>query len=330
MGKDRSRLLKKLVEQRDLFQIFSLVYTAREAADARHREIGGEEMACLAQLIRSRLFTRREFEDLVHALPSRLPSHFTQELTFDLSRDYLPSAAVGSDPSWLVVGNGKRPFRHVTYYHGRSFVKVLLRAAGADVATLTSLRKEVFGKYGTELHVTGVSIPVPERLETMLVRTMGVLVEDGIYRDTRWPEEVLIRVFKYPEPTLDLATSDFVGTNFYQYKMAREYLGSQANPIGLVRVREQDEQFFGFGGDVPDPKNSYSRTTTSMRVNCISCHSELFYGVNTIFSFERNPALESGLDENEIWSERVRGDYELHTGEFLELSKWLSPSQDNH
>lgn len=158
----------------------------------------------------------------------------------------------------------------------------------------------------------------------MLVRTFGVFMEDGTYRDSHWPEEVLIRAFKYQNPKVDISTSDFSGTVFYQYRLAREALKSKNNFLGLVRVRDDDREFFGFFGSVPDPKNAYSATTTTMRSNCISCHAELFYGINTVFSLERDPLGESRADSNDIWRELATDEYELRTKEFVSLSKLLN------
>lgn len=134
----------------------------------------------------------------------------------------------------------------------------------------------------------------------MLVRTFGLLMKDGNIRDSMWPEEVIIRAFKYPCATVDLSTSDFSGTVFYQYRLAREVLAEDTRSLGLRRIGDDDEQFFGFFGDVPDLYTSYSKSTTTMRVNCIGCQAELFYGLSTIFSFERDPGWDDRANENDI------------------------------
>jgi hypothetical protein len=85
---------------------------------------------------------------------------------------------------------------------------------------------------------------------------------------------------------------------------------------------DDDEQFFGFYGDVPDPM-AYANTTSTMRTNCIGCHSELFYGLNTVFSFERNPTTQSPI--NNLLRPRGPGSYELLTPEAERLrERWAS------
>src|SRR5262249_19788240 len=59
--------------------------------------------------------------------------------------------------------------------------------------------------------------------------------------------------------------------------------------LGLCRVHDADGQFYGFFAEVPE-RNSTEHLTT-MRANCISCHSEVLYGASTIFSLcRRSPA----------------------------------------
>jgi hypothetical protein len=104
-----------------------------------------------------------------------------------------------------------------------------------------------------------------------------------------WPEEVTIRRLKYATERVDYSSSDFRGTQFFQYKLSRALVRKNPASLGLRRIRDDDWQFYGFYGDVPDRGNSYSDAVTTMRGNCIACHSELFYGLNTVFSFERDP-----------------------------------------
>src|SRR5262249_53074098 len=84
-------------------------------------------------------------------------------------------------------------------------------------------------------------------------------------------------------------TSDFRGTLFFKYTLWRSALLGQPASLGLKRTLDDDRQFFGFLGDAPDRQHAYTDTVTTMRSNCIACHSELYYGLSTIFSFERNP-----------------------------------------
>jgi hypothetical protein len=100
------------------------------------------------------------------------------------------------------------------------------------------------------------------------------------------------------------------------------------NPSSLTlkRIYDDDAEYYGFFGDVPDRINAYSDTITTMRMNCISCHSELFYGLNTIFSFERNPGLNgsSNVLEDGMLIRNGENDFQLKTQDVEDLKKWLS------
>jgi hypothetical protein len=48
-----------------------------------------------------------------------------------------------------------------------------------------------------------------------------------------------------------------------------------------------------------------------MRANCITCHSELFYGLNTIFSFERNPRPSESINQVDPGLLKVRSDAQM-------------------
>jgi hypothetical protein len=195
-------------------------------------------------------------------------------------------------------------------------VKVYVRGPGLDPRSIRELWRRLYQQHGNNLHTRPTKEQFPVGLETMLVRTFGVFLTDGSYADSLWPEEVIIRWFKYTQETLDAATSDFRGTNLYQYKLSRSALIADPGSLGLRRIREDEPQFFGFFGDVPDPRNSYSNTVTTMRSNCITCHSELLYGLSTIFSFERNPDPLAGEPlAAGMLVEAAKGRYRLMTAE---------------
>jgi hypothetical protein len=67
--------------------------------------------------------------------------------------------------------------------------------------------------------------------------------------------------------------------------------------LGLRRIRDADGEFNGFFAEVPDPHASEHVTT--MRANCISCHSELLYGASTIFSLCRRTPAQPQLSSRE-------------------------------
>jgi hypothetical protein len=313
--------LEKLLAQRDLYQIYTLGFRAREHVADSKRELADRVLFTLSRMIRTTIFTQQEYHVLLDTRPRTTPTGFTRAVTQSLMDDYLPQVITQHDPSWIKLTNRGTPFRHFVDYGARSFVTVYVRAEGAKSEHLQALRVKLFEKYGETLHRSAIKESVPKGLETVLVRTIGVILDDGTYRNSHWPEEVLVRAFKYPSAVIDLQTSDFSGTLFYQYKLAREHLAREPGSLGLVRVRDDDPQFFGFFGDVSDPHNSYSNSTSTMRHNCIACHSELFYGLSTIFSFERDPEFESLRDDNELWKEVREGIYLLLTPENLSLEK---------
>lgn len=327
----RATVIHKLLAQRDLYQAYALAFLAREHVDASKREVADDVLDSLARRIASTLFTPDEYRALLDARPDSLPARFASTPAYSLEQDYLPPVVLRADPTWTRLSNRGEPFRHFSDYRARSIVKVYLRAAGKSVADIRALHAQLFGKYGVTLHQTAIKEEVPEGFETLLVRTIGVLLVDGTYRDSTWPEEVIMRVFKYPRPTLDPGTSDFSGTLFYQYKLARELAERDEGSLGLVRVRDDDAQFYGFFGDAPDPHNSYSHSITTMRQNCVACHAELFYGLNTVFSFERDPKFESQADANELWKQVGEGAYVLLTPEHASLVERLRgmPASEN-
>jgi hypothetical protein len=318
--------LRKAIAQRDLLQTYAVVLRAEKKLRRQsHQQLARRLRASLAGLLHPLLLEADELQMLQSLRPTSLPDAFTTTLRFSLEDHYLPRQVLVADPSWMEIPSGGMPFRHFRDYGGRSFIKVYMRMQETSVDEVLAIWRRLFDAHGDRLHRTAIADPVPVGLETLLVRTFGVILADGSYHDSHWPEEVIIRAFKYPASTIDLATSDFRGTLFYQYKMSRRALLRDPASLGLRRVFDDDEQFFGFFGDVPDPRNSYSSSLTTMRSNCISCHSELFYGLNTIFSFERDPGLDPGRlpSENSMLRRRKDGQLELHTPEYSSLLSLL-------
>lgn len=181
--------------------------------------------------------------------------------------------------------------------------------------------------YGEDLMVSSEATALPAGTETLLVRSFGVFLDDGSYADTGFPEEVLMRNFQYEKHQFDPATSDLRGSLHYQYKLKRKRLIADPASLGLQRIRDDDPQFLGFFGEVPDPFNATSEAIGTMRFNCIGCHSETLYGVSTVFSLSvEEPASVS--DEAESASEILvttsrRGFFRLKSPEFEELCRLL-------
>jgi hypothetical protein len=276
--------------QRDVVQAYGLVRAATAAtSDAHLKGLATKIEATLIEIARRLLFTNEQAEKLRAALPGRIGAPFSTVAAESLAVSYLPLRVIAEDTSWMEIQGGGAPFRHFVSYGGRSFIRVYIRSPGLRNEELQRLWRSLYRSYGKDLHITGVKEQTPAGLETMLIRTFGVFLEDGRYEDTGWPEEVILRRFKYSTDRVDPSSSDFRGTQFFQYKLDRSLLRKSPSSLGLRRVYDDDWQFYGFFGDVPDRGNSYSDAVTTMRSNCIACHSELFYGLSTIFSFERDP-----------------------------------------
>lgn len=318
-ARDQSGVLRKAILQRDLLQAYSVLYRATEvAADVSLEPAIQLLLGKLASAFSETLFTPAEYEQLVALLPGAIPASFTENTPSTLVENYLPRGAIANDATWYVVPPGPVPFVHFSHFRARSFVKVFMRSQDSKVS-FDELRSYLFERYGQDLHATSVSDPVPKQLETMLVRTFGVVLKNGNYKDSHWPEEVLLRIFKYPRYKIDRDTSDFRGTLFFQYKLSREELLRDPSSLGLQRIRDDDNQFFGFHGETMDPRNSYGAAVTTMRSNCIGCHEELFYGLNTVFSFERDPRVDRSVPSSKYWRVVEDGTYRLQTPEFKDM-----------
>jgi len=283
-------ILEKALAQRDLLQAYSLVSWAGErSSDAGVRVLALQLEQMIATALKPLLLTDADYNALVAQLPKVLATGFTSRQTYSLSQNYLPERVIAPDESWLEIPNTGRPFRHFLTFGGRSFVKVYVRAPEVSNGAMMSLWSRLYAAYGNQLHVHAGSESTPPGMETMLVRTFGVFLRNGEFRDSFWPEEVTLRVFKYARPQVDARTSDFRGSLFFRYVLSRSALVANPASLGLRRVFDDDTQYFGFLGDAPDRQHALSDVVTTMRSNCIGCHSGLFYGLNTIFSFERDP-----------------------------------------
>lgn len=288
-------VLGKALAQRDIVHTYGLLSAAMGAASDRETlALASQLESVLVAMLRPLLLSRREYQRLRSLLPRKMPGRLSTVPGDTLVDSYLPLQVIAPGDSWMEIPAEGKPFRHFTTHGGRSFIKVYMRAPGVTSNQLADLWRSLFQKYGEDLHVTGIEETTPAGLETMLVRTFGVFLKRGDYRDSMWPEEVTIRRFKYSAERIDHSTSDFRGTQFFQYKLSRSLVSNDPASLGLRRVLDDDWQFYGFFGDVPDRDNSYSDAVTTMRANCIACHSELLYGLSTIFSFERYPDKPSG------------------------------------
>ena len=83
----------------------------------------------------------------------------------------------------------------------------------------------------------------------------------------------------------------------YQYKLRRQRFLTDPATLGLERIQDADGQFYGFFAEVPEPTSTEHLTT--MRANCIGCHSELLYGASTVFSLCRRSPAKTGPSSRE-------------------------------
>lgn len=240
-------ILEKALAQRDAVQAYGLLVSAAiSELDEETRLMATRIEGSLVTLVRSLLLTKVDYRQLRSELPKKIPRRFSSVPSDQLADSYLPLRAIARDDSWLEIHGGPDAFRHYTSYGGRSFIKIYMRAPALANDQIEDLWRLLFRKYGRDLHVTGVDQATPVGLETMLVRTFGVFLEDGSFLDSTWPEEVTIRRLKHPAERIDAASSDFRGTQFFQYKLSRSLAVKDPASLGLRRVLDDDKQFFGF------------------------------------------------------------------------------------
>jgi hypothetical protein len=241
----------------------------------------------LEDLLEQLVFNESEYDKLKAELRSLANSAgFVSQCRYRLTDNYLPSVVFASTSDWHPFPSDEDPELHYLAYGGRCFVRTFIRAPGMSRAEFLDYWQKVTRRFGMNVTVSAAVPRLPAGTETVLLRTFGVFLSDGSYADSGIPEEVLVRVFKYAEATLDPQTSDGLGTLHYQYKLRRASLLEEPATLGLTRIKDNDGQFYGFFAEVPEPESSEHLTT--MRANCISCHSELLYGASTVFSLCRH------------------------------------------
>ena len=174
--------------------------------------------------------------DLQQRLPSRLVEARTVSRR-DLRDDYLPTVVIRPERGWYPMPFTEKASVHFEVYGGRCFVQTFIHPHGWDENRFFKYWQEISRRFGRGLHLEGKVPPLPAGSETVLVRSFGVFLTDGSFADTHVPEEILIRLFKYTESSLDMTTSDYVGTLLYQYKMQREKLLNDPSSLGLQRLK---------------------------------------------------------------------------------------------
>jgi len=320
-------VLEKALFQRDVWQVFSF------CSDLMHVELSAPEAArrnalleALAALMRELRLSEEEYRALLDARAGRVDrGRFSDANPWDLSVDYLPRRVLGEAPGWHPLPFTAQASRHFRFFRGRSFIQIDIKPPGMSADDFYRYWDRLHRKFGSDIHLHTGQPPLPEKTELLLLRTFGLFLQDGTYVDSTLPEEVLLRLFKHQRPRLDRETSDYRGTLLYQYKLNRRELLADGSRLGLRRTAEDAPQFYGFFGEAPDPYNSYSDSISTMRFNCIACHSEHQYGVGTVFSMTRKPVLPSApvtgsLQDAMLEAARPDGRFRLCTEEARQLA----------
>jgi len=292
-------VLEKALFQRDIYQAICILHDLCDKGCTPAMESSAAEfMAQMQSLFFKLLMTEEELHQLRAMVPKDIDrSHFKTELDQASDKPYLPERLVKDDSRWYEVPYEEHAPKHFVDFQGRSFVRTFIKMPGKRGEEIPEFWQSVFGVYGKEMNITGRAPVCPPNTETMLVRTFGVFLEDGTYTDSKIPEVVLLRIFKTGEPKLDRTTADFRGTLVYVHAMKRGAILANPKNLGLVRISLDRPSFYGFFSGAPDYRNSYLGALTTVRHKCINCHSPLFHGTPTIFSFARKPPGEgAGLE----------------------------------
>jgi len=226
--------------------------------------------------------------------------------------------------TWFELPFREKASAHFKVYGGRSFIRVYIRVPGWDQQKFYAYWNELYQKHGGNLTLMSKPKPLPMETETILVRTFGTFLRDGSYVDSRFPESITMRIFKYESPKLDFDSSDFRGTELRSFTMKRKRLTEKPASLGLVEDGMNDPSFLGFFKTSPDRKNAYSDALATVRYNCIGCHSELHYGVSTVFSLSRKPPprnanVNPALQDHLLLKAEREGFFYLQAPAFLDI-----------
>ncbi|MBX9681011.1 MAG: hypothetical protein K2X38_19820 [Gemmataceae bacterium] len=324
-----SSVLEKALFQRDLLQMCMILKDAVDAEKSQPAAKSAEAaLRLLCELWRRHWLTDEEVRSLRAMRPRNLPSGSSASFAqFDLSKDYVPGPVYGELGDWHPMPFGERESLHFRTFAGRSFVSIYLRAPGWSRKRFNRYWDGVADKFGAKVTRDGRVPVLPAGTETLLVRTFAVFAADGSCLDSGFPEEVLVRVFKHSDTQFDLETSDYRGTSNFQYLTRRRRLLAEPASLGLQRVLDDAPQFFGFFSEAPDLRRSYSANVTTMRTNCVSCHSEAFYGASTVFSLGQKRRGREGFSKVEggfLEPTGVADRFRLKTDEFAAMRNWLN------
>ena len=291
---ERASVLEKALFQRDVSLTWSLLFRATRQAEGELRRYGEELKAALRELVPKLALRPEEYRRLLATLPAAVDRELFAGRLGDRRRPYLPGRVLAPEAGWYEIPFRRRASRHFEHYGGRSFVRVWIKIPGMSEQGFADYWDRLFDIAGTNLTVTSRLPPVAAGTQTLLLRTLGVFLNDGRYADSKIPEAVLMRIMKFPRQRLDLDSADYRGTVIVSYSLQRRALFADPATLGLHRNGLDDPAFFGFFERAPDPFNSATAALTTVRNNCTNCHAELLYGASTIFSLSRRRPPDPG------------------------------------
>lgn len=287
--------LEKALIQRDLLQAcYVFARTAqilRETGETAAAMRAQMALDSIAPILARYLLSERELRSLQQDFHLRyMRCRATpQSQPASLASSYLPTPVIAGAEmdGWYRMMFHADTNLHFLHFAGRSFISVWFRAPGLDKDQFYSYWDDIARRYGARVNLSAHVPRLPRGTETGLVRTFSVILDDLTIADSGIPEEVLVRLFKWDRAQPDSTTSDYKGTVHFQWKMSRQLLLAGRGSYGLKRILEEDPSFLGFYTDVPDTAQSYRDCITTMRYNCVMCHSEALYGSSTVFSLGR-------------------------------------------
>lgn len=317
-------ILERALLQRDLLQVFHVLHAAWSSEPIKEQKSKAEQaMQALSELLEEMTFNESDLLNLRSLRPSLINSEDYVTLNhFDLKEHYLPQVVLSEQAEWYPMCFSVDRNQHFRTYLGRSFIRIYWKSPGCSKEEFYDYWDDVYARFEDKNHVSSDVPDLPPRSETVLVRTFGVLLEDLTLADSGFPEEVIMRLFLTPTPRYNLETSDYRGTIQYQYKMRRRKLIDNPGSLGLVRIHDDSPSYHGFFADVPDLRNAYRAALTTMRYNCIDCHSPLLYGSKSVFSLGRKrvPTWEDQFKQSEFVKLTDHADrYEVRTAPFNKL-----------
>lgn len=320
-----SSVLEKALFQRDVHQMYAVVHAALKLTNtAEFQDVGRKTLFELAGLCLGVRLTHAEFAALRRMRPTDITnSNFSDADPFNAKTNYLPQPVFGPARGWYSMDVQQDQTQHFRGFRGRSFIHIYLRIPGWTKSECREYWRRSERSLEGNMTLIGRLDPLPAGTETLLVRSFGVFLDDGTYADSGFPEAVAIRAFKYEVAQFDPSTSDYRGTVAYQYKMSRGALLTDTSSFGLRRIGDNELTYVGLFGDIADrERTQFGDPVTTVRFNCIGCHSTVRYGAGTIFTLTIDPDA-TGAESEGRWLQPTdrEGFFILSTPEARELDR---------